>query len=145
MPELVRCRSCAESTPFEPNELYPAIKSGRVIDSGHIPGGNGFVQGPRILSWTCAACQRAEDALALPVELQCARITEGRKRLELAGKDRASAIDRAVTSQMDEDERRRFPSFYHWRRVREAEALNAWQPPKPDPWAPGPTFGQPIP
>jgi len=131
--EQVKCRSCSGLTPFEHNELSEGIKSGRIADQGRMPGNLG--QGDRILSWTCDGCLKIESSIVLPLELQLVRIAEGRKRLEAAGKDRATAIDRAVTSQMDEDERRRFPGFYHWRRVREAEALGAWQPPKPDTWA----------
>ena len=134
MSESVKCRSCAESTPFEPDKLYPAIKDGIVTDGGSIPSG-GWGQTKRLLFWVCPDCRQSDKVLVLPVELQCIRITDGRKRLEAAGKDRATAIAAAVNSQMDEDERRRFPGFYHWRRVREAEALGAWQPPKPDTWA----------
>ena len=134
MPEAVKCRSCANSTPFDPTSLYEAIKSGEVTDGGTIGGGMGW-SGVRCLAWTCPECRAAFKKLAgqpMPVELQLARIRAGQHRLEAAGKARINAIDGAVNSQMDEDERRRFPAFYHWLRERDhmaALAVGAWQPP----------------
>jgi hypothetical protein len=134
MSESVKCRSCANVTPFDPTPLYEAIKAGEVTDGGTIGGGMGW-SGVRCLAWTCPECRLAFKKLAgqpIPIEYQMARIRAGQQRLEAAGKARINAIDGAVNSQMNEDERHRFPAFYHWLRERDhlaALAVGAWRPP----------------
>ena len=135
MPESVKCRSCANTTPFDPTPLYEAIKAGEVTEGGTIGTGGQAWERTRLLAWTCPECRLAFKKLAgqpIPIEYQMARIRAGQQRLEAAGKARINAIDGAVNSQMNEDERHRFPAFYHWLRERDhlaALAVGAWRPP----------------
>ena len=116
MLESVKCRSCAGRTEMDGAEIGRLTRSGEIDDHGKIDAGR-YESGGRNLLWVCPACRSlAVNARPATIAEQMARVRRGQLRLEAAGKPRAEAISRAVESQMDEDERRRFPSFYAWRR-----------------------------
>lgn len=130
--ETVKCRQCSGPTILDSQEVQAGINHGLIENHGPVPGGFSNV---RMLFWTCPNCQ--QDAISqasnpVPVELQMATINARRLRLEKAGKDRLASVDRAVSSQMNEYDRRHYPRFYSWLLDRDAEtakAAGAWQGP----------------
>lgn len=109
----VKC-SCGRVFDVEYDTATKEIKAGRIQDNGYAADRIGM--SGHLLTGDCPTCRRTAAQSVVAIGLQLARINEGRKRLEAAGKSRTEAIAAAVTSQMDEDERRRFPEFYFWRR-----------------------------